>query len=112
MPSYSEGPSSMTTKLQTADAVHKLPADRARLNRRVVTSLLKLAAMIVLIGELMATPDALAQRVSADGATQTFGFLSDQFFSEVYFKFSPTSGTSAGLHQYDTQLEEIGRAHV
>ncbi len=38
--------------------------------------------------------------------------LSDQFFSEVYFKFSPTSGTSAGLHQYDAQLEDYSSAEV
>jgi len=30
----------------------------------------------------------------------------------VYFKFSPTSGTSAGLHQYDTQLEDYSAAGV
>src|SRR5579859_6882397 len=31
---------------------------------------------------------------------------SDQFFTDVYFKFAPTAGTSAGLHQYDAQLED------
>jgi uncharacterized protein (DUF885 family) len=53
-----------------------------------------------------------AQRLSADGAQQTFTALSDQFFSEIYFKFSPTSGTSAGLHQYDSQLEDYSAAGV
>ena len=43
---------------------------------------------------------------------QTFGYVSDQFFSDVYFKFSPTSGTAAGLHQYDTQLEDYSAAGV
>jgi hypothetical protein len=43
---------------------------------------------------------------------QTFNYLSDQFFSQVYFKFSPTSGTAAGLHQYDTQLEDYSAAGV
>ncbi len=38
--------------------------------------------------------------------------LVDQYFDQVYFKFSPTSGTSAGLHQYDTQLEDYSRAGV
>jgi uncharacterized protein (DUF885 family) len=55
---------------------------------------------------------ARAQNVSADGAMQTFGFLSDQFFSDVYFKFGPTNGTAAGLHQYDTQLEDYSAAGV
>jgi uncharacterized protein (DUF885 family) len=54
----------------------------------------------------------LAQNLSADGAMQTFNFLADHFFSEVYFKYGPTSGTSAGLHQYDTQLEDYSAAAV
>jgi uncharacterized protein (DUF885 family) len=53
-----------------------------------------------------------AQKVSADGAMQTFGFVSDQFFTDVYFKFSPTAGTSAGLHEYDTKLEDYSAAGV
>jgi uncharacterized protein (DUF885 family) len=53
-----------------------------------------------------------AQHLSADGAPQTFNFLTDQFFSDVYFHFSPTAGTSAGLHQYDTQLEDYSAAAV
>ena len=57
-------------------------------------------------------PTAPAQRLSADGAAQTFSYLSDQYFSDVYFRFSPTAGTSAGLHQYDTQLENYSAAGV
>src|SRR5579871_4468923 len=53
-----------------------------------------------------------AQKLSADGAAQTFGFVSDQFFSNVYFKFHPTEGTSAGLHQYDSQLEDLSVAGI
>jgi len=53
-----------------------------------------------------------AQRISADGAPQTFAFLADQYFTDVYFRFSPTAGTSAGLHQYDTQLEDYSAAGV
>ena len=55
---------------------------------------------------------ASAQRVSADGAAQTFSYLSDQYFEQVYFKFSPTAGTATGLHQYDTQLEDYSAANV
>ncbi len=43
---------------------------------------------------------------------QTFSYLSEQFFSQVYFKFSPTGGTAAGLHQYDAQLEDYSAAGV
>jgi hypothetical protein len=34
----------------------------------------------------------------------------DRFFDEVYFKFNPTQGTSAGFHQYDAQLEDYSKA--
>jgi uncharacterized protein (DUF885 family) len=60
----------------------------------------------------MVASAAPAQKVSADGAMQTFNFISDQFFSQVYFKFSPTSGTAAGLHQYDSQLEDYSATAV
>jgi uncharacterized protein (DUF885 family) len=62
-----------------------------------------------LAGVLMLA-SASAQRVSADGAVQTFEFLSEQYFDQVYFKFAPTAGTSAGLHEYDTQLEDYSAA--
>jgi uncharacterized protein (DUF885 family) len=70
------------------------------------------AAAAVFLGCVSISPMMLAQRISADGATQTFGFVSDQFFSDVYFKFSPTTGTADGLHQYDTQLEDYSAAGV
>lgn len=71
----------------------------------------KLAAMRLLLlaslaaAALVATP-LPAQHLSADGAPQTFHFLSEQYFRDIYFKYSPTSGTSAGFHDYDTQLED------
>ena len=43
---------------------------------------------------------------------QTFNILSEQFFNEVYFRFSPTKGTAAGLHQYDSKLEDYSAAGV
>ena len=72
----------------------------------------KLPATALLLGSLLVAPAAPAQKVSADGAMQTFNYLSEQFFSQVYFKFSPTSGTAAGLHQYDAQLEDYSAAGV
>ncbi len=53
-----------------------------------------------------------AQRLSADGATQTFQFLSDQYFDDVYFRFSPTAGTSAGFHQYDSAMEDYSATGI
>jgi uncharacterized protein (DUF885 family) len=63
-----------------------------------------------LAGVLMLASPSPAQHLSADGAGQTFGYLTDQYFDQVYFKYSPTAGTSAGLHQYDTQLEDYSAA--
>ncbi|MEO7027776.1 MAG: DUF885 domain-containing protein [Acidobacteriaceae bacterium] len=51
-----------------------------------------------------------AQRVSADGAGQTFDFLSEQYFDQVFFKFQPSAGTAVGFHQYDTLLEDYSAA--
>ncbi len=73
----------------------------------------KIFQAIVLCGVLMATNNpAQAQHLSADGAMQTFSVFSDQYFDEVYFRFSPTAGTSAGLHQYDAKLEDYSAAEV
>ena len=36
---------------------------------------------------------AAAQHLSADGGVQTFNYLADQYFTDVYFHFSPTNGT-------------------
>jgi uncharacterized protein (DUF885 family) len=72
----------------------------------------KFVLSAALLGSILLSPNAPAQKLSADGAMQTFNFLEDQFFTDVYFKFSPTAGTSAGLHQYDTQLEDYSAAGV
>ena len=67
---------------------------------------------VVLAGSAVSATSVRAQSLSADGAMQTFSFLEDQFFTDVYFKFSPTAGTADGLHQYDTQLEDYSAAGV
>ena len=71
-----------------------------------------IAATAAFLGFVLVSPMMQGQRISADGATQTFGFVSEQFFSDVYYKFSPTNGTANGLHQYDTQLEDYSAAGV
>ena len=60
----------------------------------------------------MLAPAAQTQHLSADGAVQTFTFVAEQYFSDVYFHFAPTTATSAGLHQYDTQLEDYSAANI
>jgi uncharacterized protein (DUF885 family) len=61
---------------------------------------------------LVLPPCSNAQHLSADGGVQTFNFVAEQFFSDVYFHFSPTTGTADGLHQYDTQLEDYSAANI
>jgi uncharacterized protein (DUF885 family) len=58
-------------------------------------------------GIMIATPLLHAQ----DAAT-SFRSLADQYFEQVTFKFAPTFGTMAGLHQYDSQLENYSRANI
>jgi uncharacterized protein (DUF885 family) len=65
-----------------------------------------------LLGTAMLSSSAPAQKISADGAMQTFSFVSEQYFSDVLFRYAPTYGTQAGLHQYDTQLEDYSAASV
>jgi uncharacterized protein (DUF885 family) len=76
------------------------------MNRTILSTLLCAPLL------LASTRPAPAQHLSADGAVQTFNFLADQYFSDVYFHFGPTNGTSAGLHQYDSQLEDYSAANI
>jgi uncharacterized protein (DUF885 family) len=69
-------------------------------------------AALALAASLFFAPTAPAQRLSADGAVQTFAFLADQYFTDVYFHFAPTAGTQVGYHQYDTQLEDYSAASI
>jgi uncharacterized protein (DUF885 family) len=69
-------------------------------------------AILAALSLITLSPSLKAQRVSSDGSPQTFNFLADQYFTDVYFHFSPTAGTSVGYHQYDTQLEDYSAASV
>jgi uncharacterized protein (DUF885 family) len=73
------------------------------------TAAIGLAAVV---GMMAMGAGARAQRVSADGGVQTFRYVSDGFFKDVYFKFSPTNGTAAGLHEYDPRLEDYSAAGI
>jgi uncharacterized protein (DUF885 family) len=69
-------------------------------------------ASSLLLGTLMVASQVNAQHLSSDGGVQTFNFIADQFFSDVYFHFAPTAATTAGLHQYDNQLEDFSAANI
>jgi uncharacterized protein (DUF885 family) len=71
------------------------------------------ASKALFVAALITLPcTGIAQRVSADGGVQTFNYLADQYFSDVYFHFTPTNGTAAGLHQYDDKLEDYSAASI
>ncbi len=54
----------------------------------------------------------MAAQANAQTAGDNFRHLADEYFSQVTFRFAPTSGTLAGLHQYDSLLEDYSRAGV
>lgn len=60
---------------------------------------------------VLAVPVLSAQRLSADGAQQTFSVTSEQYF-DTYFTLNPTVGTQTGFHQYDTQLEDYSASGI
>jgi uncharacterized protein (DUF885 family) len=67
------------------------------------------AVAIALLAAAAFTLPAHTQRLAADGAPQTFHYLTDQYF-DTFFEFNPSDGTSVGLHQYDSELEDYSAA--
>ncbi|HWE26311.1 MAG TPA: DUF885 domain-containing protein [Myxococcales bacterium] len=47
-----------------------------------------------------------------EGGDESVAALADRYFEDVAFKYSPTRGTRAGFHQYDTRLEDFSRAAI
>jgi uncharacterized protein (DUF885 family) len=76
--------------------------------RRFLTVLL---ISVGLISGGRMTTTLQAQAASHD-ATDQFRTMAADYFEQVYFKFYPTAGTLAGLHQYDAKLEDYSRAEV
>ena len=58
-----------------------------------------------------AGPPASGSAPGSNGAAE-LRQLADEYFDQVYFRYSPANGTLQGLHQYDTQLEDYSRAGV
>jgi uncharacterized protein (DUF885 family) len=73
---------------------------------------MKIACLVatLIFGGIMSTSGAIAAASTA--ATDNFRHLADQYFDDVYFKYSPTQGTLSGFHQYDTQLEDYSRSTI
>src|SRR5208337_2841806 len=71
----------------------------------------------VIIGLMaMAYSESARARITRQAAASekqaAWDKLADEYFDQVYFKFAPSSGTAAGLHQYDALLEDYSRAGV
>lgn len=58
-----------------------------------------------------ADPVVAAPASSAPSASQAFARFVDEYFA-AKFAFEPTSGTGAGLHEYDTALEDWSAARI
>jgi uncharacterized protein (DUF885 family) len=67
---------------------------------------------MLMCGSLLAAALTSAHPATPASPSQTWDALADEYFDQVFFKFSPTSGTAAGLHQFDTQLEDYSRAGI
>lgn len=71
---------------------------------------------IPLLGSLAVTSHHLPAQTTAQdhgsAAATQFRSLADQYFDQVYFKYSPTTATLDGFHQYDEQLENYTRAGI
>jgi uncharacterized protein (DUF885 family) len=63
-------------------------------------------------GDRTVTADLHAQGSAGADSTGEFRNLAAEYFEQAYFKFEPTAGTQAGLHQYDSQLEDYSRGEV
>jgi uncharacterized protein (DUF885 family) len=55
---------------------------------------------------------AMSARAANDDWKQSFAKVSDEYFDQVYFRYAPSSGTIAGFHQYDDQLEDYSRESI
>lgn len=72
---------------------------------------MKLGWTTLLLAVLCATVCDLRTAARADSTAQEFARFVDDYF-EARFNDHPTEGTSAGLHQYDTKLEDLSRAAI
>ena len=69
----------------------------------------KFAALLA-IGACMSA--SIASHAGTENWKQQFQAASDAYLDQVYFRYQPTQGTSAGYHQYDTQLEDFSRKSI
>jgi len=73
---------------------------------------LTLMAVLAVIASPNSMRARLAPNSDASEKQAVWDKLADEYFDQIYFKFAPSAGTSAGLHQYDPLLEDYSRAGV
>jgi uncharacterized protein (DUF885 family) len=78
--------------------------------RRSLIAVMILTALIS--GDSTVTANLHAQVATRTDSTAEFRSLAADYFEQLYFKFAPTAGTQAGLHQYDSYLEDYSHAEV
>jgi hypothetical protein len=73
-----------------------------------------LCVMVALMAMALsdATRARMAPQAGANEKQAAWDKLADEYFDQVYFKFAPSNGTTAGLHQYDALLEDYSRAGI
>src|SRR5579863_7753462 len=71
---------------------------------------MKICLALIAMGAIMST--GASARAATNDWKQQFAKLSDEYFDQVYFPYSPTAGTQVGYHQYDTKLEDFSRKSI
>ena len=71
------------------------------------TTLRILVVLATVIGSLVSSV-----AVGRADATARWNLLVDDYLDQILFRFNPSYGTSAGLHQYDSQLDDYSRANI
>jgi len=81
-----------------------------------VHKLIRVFLILMAVLAVIASPNSMRARLApnsdASEKQAVWDKLADEYFDQIYFKFAPSAGTSAGLHQYDPLLEDYSRAGV
>jgi uncharacterized protein (DUF885 family) len=80
--------------------------------RKGLATLLCVSVVLTMMLSSKSVCARMAPRMATTETQAAWDRLADEYFDQVYFKFGPSNGTSDGLHQYDTQLEDFSRAGI
>jgi uncharacterized protein (DUF885 family) len=80
--------------------------------RKCVLAILCVLLLLTVMLSQKTVRARLASRAAATEKQAAWDRLADEYFDQVYFKFGPSNGTSAGFHPYDALLEDYSRAGI